>query len=457
MASSAAALGLTWALVLCAQPAAAQQQSAAAAPAPDAAPEDKAPPDRQTWAVHGQLTNIWQYHPGFSSAFQGPQSFDHRSAVNETIDATLYAGAAPWSGGEFWVNYEINQGFAPSDTHGVAGYVNGEGAKVGHRTPYTRFQRVFFRQTIDLGGKSRTVDADLNQLAGTSTEDSLIFTAGKFDVTDVFDVNKYANEPRKDFLNWALVNTGSFDYASDAWGYTYGASLEWASGDWTTRAGFFDLSTTPNATALTPDLSQFQLDGELERRFKLWDRDGKIAVTLFQSHGRMGTFGDALVLAKQTGETPDTAGVRHFATRSGIAFNLEQSLTDDIGLFARGGIDEAGVEPYEYTDIDRTIAGGISVSGKIWSRDDDTIGLAGVTNWIGRQHIAYLASGGLGIIIGDGALPRPAPEEILEAYYNFAAVRQVHLTFDTQLIDNPAYNAERGPVIVIGARLHAEI
>jgi high affinity Mn2+ porin len=206
-----------------------------------------------------------------------------------------------------------------------------------------------------------------------------------------------------------------------------------------------------------PGSSQFQLDGELERRFMLWDREGKLAFTVFQSHGRMGTFGDALLFAKQTDETPNTADVRHFATRSGISFNAEQSLTDDIGLFARGGIDEAGVEPYEYTDIDRTVGGGISVSGKIWSRNDDIVGLAGVTNWIGRQHIAYLAAGGLGVIIGDGALPRPAPERIVEAYYNLAVVKEVHLTFDTQFIDNPAYNAERGPVIVVGARLHAEI
>ena len=69
-------------------------------------------------------------------------------------------------------------------------------------------QRYFVRQTIDLGGETQKVAADLNQFA-------------------VFDTNKYAQNPRQDFLNWALIDAGSFDYASDARGYTYGASLEW--------------------------------------------------------------------------------------------------------------------------------------------------------------------------------------------------------------------------------------
>jgi high affinity Mn2+ porin len=411
----------------------------------------------QDWALHGQMTYIWQYHPGFYSQFQGAHSFDHRNHSGETLDATFYAGARPWDGAEFWVNLELDQGIAPSNTHGVAGYINGDGAKVGYTDPYARFQRVFFRQTIDLGGKTEKVDADLNQLGTSRTEDRLVFTIGKFDATDVFDTNKYAHDPRQDFLNWAIIDTGSYDYAADAWGYSYGATGEWISGDWTGRAGFFDLSTVPNSRYLTPDLSQYQLDAEVERRFKLFDRDGKIALTGFQSHGRMGSFGDAILWGEETGNTPRLGPVRQYRTRSGLSFNLEQALVDDVGLFARGGIDEDGVEPYDYTDIDRTLASGISVGGKLWGRDDDTAGIADVTNWIGREHIAFLNAGGMGIVVGDGKLPDPAPEHIVEAFYNFAIVKQIHLSADAQYVTNPAYNADRGPVIVIGGRLHAEI
>ena len=97
----------------------------------DDAPSADAPAAPETWAVHGQLTNIWQYHPEFRSPYQGANSLDHLEHVNETTDADLYAGLSLWKGMEVWVDPEINQGIAPSDTLGVAGYVNGDGAKVG--------------------------------------------------------------------------------------------------------------------------------------------------------------------------------------------------------------------------------------------------------------------------------------------------------------------------------------
>lgn len=102
------------------------------------------------------------------------------------------------------------------NTHGIAGYASGEAYKLGDAYPYGRLQRYFIRQTIDLGGESQKVDADLNQFAGSQTADRLVLTAGRFYITDIFDTNKYANNPKTDFLNWALINAGTFDYAGDA-------------------------------------------------------------------------------------------------------------------------------------------------------------------------------------------------------------------------------------------------
>ena len=78
------------------------------------------------------------------------------------------------------------------------------------------------RDTIPLGGASEKVEVAANQFAGSQTANRIVLTLGKFAVTDVFDTNKYAHDPRTDWMNWALVDTGSFDYAADAWGYTYG-------------------------------------------------------------------------------------------------------------------------------------------------------------------------------------------------------------------------------------------
>jgi high affinity Mn2+ porin len=91
-------------------------------------------------------------------------------------------------------------------------------------------QRGLLRQTINLGGEVEKVGADISQFAGTRTENHLVLTIGKFAIVDIFDTNKYADSPKTDFLNWTLINAGTFDYAGDGWGYTYGAAAEWYQG-----------------------------------------------------------------------------------------------------------------------------------------------------------------------------------------------------------------------------------
>jgi high affinity Mn2+ porin len=256
-------------------------------------------------------------------------------------------------------------------------------------------------------------------------------------------------------MNWALVDTGSFDYAADAWGYTYGAAVEWYSGRWTLRGGLFDLSVVPNSTELDPRFSQFQSIGEIERRHELWGQPGKIAVTGFLSRGRMGRFDDAVLLANLTGQPADISAVRRYQSRTGISLNAEQQLSQDVGVFARAGVARGDIEPYEFSDIDRTLAAGMTVSGKIWGRADDTFGLAGVVNSISGQHKAYLNAGGLGILVGDGKLTNPGAEQIIEMYYSLP-VQSWRLTFDYQLISNPGYNRDRGPVSIIGTRVRTQ-
>jgi high affinity Mn2+ porin len=256
-------------------------------------------------------------------------------------------------------------------------------------------------------------------------------------------------------MNWALVDTGTFDYAADAWGYTYGAAAEWYQGPWSARAGIFDLSIVPNSTELDPTFRQFQMIGEIERRYELWGRPGKVAVTGFLTRGRMGSFADAINLAAMTGDPADTALVRRYRSRSGLSVNAEQQVTDDISVFARAGIASGNIEPYEFSDIDRTVAAGATVSGKKWGRPDDAFGIAGVANGISKQHEAYFNAGGLGILVGDGQLPNPGGEYILETFYSFP-IWFWRATLDYQLIVNPAYNRDRGPVSVFGTRLRAQ-
>jgi high affinity Mn2+ porin len=406
------------------------------------------------FAFHAQTTYLQQYDPPFRSPYRGQNSLAPDQS-RETADVTLYAGVRLWKGAEAWVNPEIDQGFGLSGSVGAAGFPSGEAYKVGADYPYTRLHRAFLRQTIDLGGEAQKVDSGLNQFSGSQTPDRLVLTIGKFSVGDIFDTNKYAHDPRVDFMNWTVIDTGTFDYAADAWAYSVGAAAEWYQGPWTFRGGLFDLSIAPNATHLDPQFGQFQWVGEIERRYVIWDQPGKLAINGFLTRGRMGSFQDAIQLAALTGGAADITAVRRYNSRGGIGMNLEQQLMPNVGLFVRAGIADGSKEPYEFTDVDRTVAAGLSISGKQWGRDDDTFGVAGVVNGISGVHQAFLNAGGLGILVGDGQLPNPGNEKILETYYSFP-VLSAKVTLDYQLIVNPAYNRDRGPVSVLGVRVHAQ-
>jgi len=406
------------------------------------------------FAFHGQATFLNQYTPSFRDPYHGTNSLTPNQG-RETTDVTLYAGVRLWQGAELWATPEIDQGFGLSGSVGAAGFPSGEAYKVGASYPYTRLQRAFIRQTIDLGGDVQKVDSGLMQFPGSQTSDRLVITAGKVGVVDIFDNNKYAHDPRSDFMNWTLIDTGTFDYAADAWAYTVGGALEWYTGPWTFRGGVFDLSIRPNETTLDSRFGQFQWDGEIERRYSIFGQPGKVAITGYLTRGRMGSFEDAILLAAMTGAPADISAVRRYQSRGGISMNLEQQLVENVGLFVRAGWADGTKEPYEFTDVDRTVAAGLSISGKLWGRDNDTWGIAGGVNGISSIHQAFLNAGGLGILVGDGQLPHPGDEGIFETYYSFPWFAS-KITLDYQLIVNPAYNRDRGPASVFGLRAHSQ-
>jgi high affinity Mn2+ porin len=412
------------------------------------------------FAVHGQATYVQQSYPAFPSPYQGTNSLTGGAQSKQTFDVTLSTGVKLWRGAEFWANPEIDQGFGLSDTHGVAGFLSAEAYKLGSSTPYARIQRAFLRQTINLGGEIENVDDDFTQFKGTRSTDRLVLTVGRFGANDIFDTNRYANNPKSDFLNWSLVNAGTFDYVADGWGYTYGAAAEWYTGRWTFRGGVFDLSESPTGgvsplgSTLDPTFQQFSLLGEIERRYDLWGQPGKIKITGFLNRGSAGNFNDAVALAQATGTPADINAVRAYTSRPGVSLNIEQQITQTLGAFLRAGWADGNIEPWDFTDIDRTVSGGVSISGKSWGRPDDTVGIAGAVNGISSAHVAFLNAGGLGILVGDGQLTNYGLEKIFEVYYSYALNASTKLTFDYQFIANPGYNADRGPANVFAARAH---
>lgn len=410
-----------------------------------AAPED--------WAVHAQATNVYQKNASFRSSYSGPNSLDARGDTEETTDLTLYAGLRLGRATELWINPEIDQGFGLADTTGMAGFPSGEAYKVGAHAPYLRVPRLFVRHVLALGAEAEAVEGAANQLAGSLPKDSLTITAGKFAVTDIFDGNRYAHDPRADFLNWAVIDAGAFDYAADPWGFTYGVAAELARGARSWRAGLFQLSPLPNDKIVKPRFGQYMLVGELEQRYQWRGHPGALRLLGFANKARMGRYDEAVAQAGPG--TPDLALVRRPGWRAGLALNLEQELDAGIGLFARASANDGSKEAYEFTEINRSLAAGLVLEGARWGRDGDRFGVAAVANHLSGDARAYLARGGVGILIGDGALSYGA-EKIVEAYYAARLAPWLNLSFDVQHASNPAYNKSRGPVPIYALRLHAQ-
>ena len=414
------------------------------------------PVKNQAYAIHGQSTLVVQSNLPFRSRFEGANSLRSTGETRETADLTLYLGVRPWAGAEIWINPELDQGFGLRNTLGAAGFPNGEAYKVGKRNPYLRLQRAFIRQTINLGGEEEKVAPDLNQLGGAGTANRMVLTFGKFSVSDIFDTNAYAHDPRADFLNWTVIEAGTFDYAADAWGYSLGGAAELYLGRWAMRGGLFNLSTVPNGEHLEKGFGQYELVGEIEERHSVGGHPGKLRITGFLNHGMMGRLSEATNLSALNGQAADVSLVRRFATRAGISLNLEQELTASLGFFVRAGIADGRYEAFEFTDVDRTFSAGLSIAGKTWGRADDRLGLAIVVNGASPARKRYLDAGGLGVLIGDGRLPQPGDEDIVEAYYECSIAQGLHVTPDFQLLYHPAYNRDRGPVAVLGVRLHGQ-
>jgi len=417
---------------------------------------ETAEPAEQRLAVHGQSTFVGQYHPPFRALYTGPLSLDPQSSEEETVSLSLFLGARLWQGAEVYANPELLQGFGLSNSTGIAGFTNGEAFKVGSRGFIPKMSRLFLRQTLALGRATDASEAGQTQLAGRRPVERITITLGKYAVVDIFDDNAYAHDSRAGFLNWTVNDAGAFDMASPAFNYTYGAAVEWYRAWWAVRGGLFLEPSFPNAVSIDTSFRQFQPLLELEERHGLRGEPGKLKLLLFGKRVNAGSFDRAVALSQAIGGTPSAALVRSGLVWSyGAGINLEQRLGADLGMFARASAQAGNYEEFSFTQVEEAILAGLVLSGAKWKRAGDAAGVAILVNGVFQRERTYLALGGTGIILGDGAL-RYGPEEIAEIYYKLSPWEWAALTADYQLVNHPAYNRDRGPVSVFGARIHVE-
>jgi carbohydrate-selective porin OprB len=172
----------------------------------------------------------------------------------------------------------------------------------------------------------------------------------------------------------------------------------------------------------------------------------------------MASYQDALTqFSQQPNTAPPNILTARFGEKTmwGYGLNIEQALSKDIGIFARWSWNTGNTET-QTLDVGSSLSGGVSIKGVSCERPQDTIGLGYAISGISAAEMNYLQLGGSTAFIGDGALSYK-PEQVFEAYYSAKIYKGFYMSADYQYIANPAYNANRGPVNIIGLRAHIEL
>ncbi len=419
--------------------------------------DNQTPPEPERWNLFYQATSIGQYHGTFNSPYAGPFSLQDYPERDASLTTTLFFALRPEQNTVFIFDPEIAGGRGFSGVNGLANSSNGELPRVASATPKPYLARLYLSHDFGFGSEKETVEADENQLAGQRPMNRYTITAGRFTVTDFFDDNRYSHDPRTQFMGWAVMYNGAWDYAADVRGYTWGWVHEFHTRSWSFR--YASAAMPRVANGLRFDRRLFVNRGDMfegEYRFSLRKHAGVIRLLNYENHADAGTYAVAIRQAELNGGTPDVASTRRNGTlKYGFGINVEQELTKDVGVFSRLGWNDGKTESFAFTAIDRLATGGISMNGPRWHRPFDTAATELTVSGISGVHALYLALGGDDFLIGDGHL-QYGPEYIWETYYNARLFPGFFAGLDLQHVANPAYNEQRGPVWIYSARLHVD-
>jgi len=409
--------------------------------------------------LSGQANIITQWHPAFSSPYQGPNSLSPEAQDASSRVLTLLAGLRITGSSEILLDVQETGGHGIGEALGIAGFTNLDVVRnpTLSKAPYVA--RLMWHQIIPLGGEKSTSERTPMSLFKELPVRRLEIRFGKFSLVDFFDLNTYGSDSNLQFLNWTLDNNGAYDYAADTRGYTYAAMVEYDDRHWAVRFAEALMPKAANGINLDADLGRARSENvefELHRAF-LPKREVVIRLLSYANHANMGSYSVA-VANFHAGITPKpeiTAHPLQTTTKYGFGVNVEQPLTDWLGLFSRWGWNEGQHESYAYTEVDETVQVGAGAQGTKWKRKLDRAGLAFISNGISRDHQEYLALGGVGFLLGDGNL-NYGRENILETYYTLHVWRGIFASLDAQHVNNPGYNRDRGPVFAPALRLHIE-
>ncbi len=412
-------------------------------------------PDDSRWWLSGQVNLISQAHGRFTSPYQGDNSLrsDREQALSRLW--TIYTGVKVPGRIEFLFDIESAGGRGLSDALGLAGFTNLDVVRNPTLGSVPYIVRAMVHVTVPLSQEVVAATPSAFSLAAHVPARRIEIRAGKLGLADFFDVNAVGSDSHLQFTNWTVDNNGAYDYAADTRGYTYAAIVEYDVPKWSLRYGEALMPTVANGIDMDWHIARARSENlELELRPVTG-----LAVRLlgYANHANMGSYDEA-VQGFLTGHkpTPDVVAYRQPGrVKTGFGLNTEYTFSRLARVFARAGWNEGRNESFAYTEVNNSVQAGGDLSGGLWSRSQDRLGVALVSNGLSQPHREYLALGGQGFLLGDGALTY-GREDIVETYYTAHLWRGLSASGGLQYIDHPGYNRDRGPVLVEMLRLHID-
>jgi high affinity Mn2+ porin len=426
----------------------------------DPAPEKMFPllSDTRFW-ISGQANFIFNTNPPFYAKYSGVHSLgpNYEKATSRVL--TLYTGFRVNNSFELLADVEEAGGAALSAGFGLAGFTNLDIVRnpLLSKAPY--LARGMVHKVFALSKDKVENERNSLSLFDELPRRRLEVRFGKFGMVDFFDQNSAGSDTHLQFTNWTIDNDGAYDYAADTRGYTVGGVIDYEDRDWSVRIGEGLMPRVANGIDLVwkfweAHAENYEIDWQ---HGVLPKKAGVIRLLSYVNHANMGIYREAVDQFEQ-GITPVpeiTNHPWHITEKYGFGVNMEQTIVPDVVAFARWGWDNGKTESFAYTEDDETFEVGVGFYGRRWRRKQDRAGVAFVTNGIKKDHQEYLADGGLGFLLGDGAL-NYGRENIFETYYTAHIWRGIYLAPSVQHINNPGYNRDRGPVTVPSFRAHVE-
>ncbi len=405
-----------------------------------------------------QYNLIAQSVSPFKSPYSGTKSLiaTGDSAVTQTFG--VYLGSQLSERLQAYVDFEMEKGTAIGNAVGLGGITNGDVIRSGAvdlgSDPY--LARAFLRYSVPLTEATHKVERAVDRLPGSEADSRIDIKLGRFALIDDFDLNRYANNTRTQFMNYGFIWNTAWDYAADTRGFSNGVVAAWINPTWALRYGMFQMVSFANGNIFDGPMTEARGEN-LELTLQSNEDSTIVRILGFDNRGRMGSYSSALATAAATATTPNVnADERPGRVKYGYGINIEQPMADhgDTGAFLRYGWNDGTTESFMGTEVDRHFSLGFQISGIHWNRDKDVFGIGYVQHGLSPDHIAYLAAGGIGLFVGDGRL-NYGPETIAEAYYRIQ-MGDVQVSPDIQYIQNPGYNQDRGPATIVSIRLHLE-